>query len=64
MAATTVLLFVLNKVFDCLQSVWYLNKDEMNEDVPLITGPKAAGGTEAQNGLPWPSNYQLNHSDF
>lgn len=33
MAATAVLLFVLNKVFDCLGSVWSLNEDEMNGDV-------------------------------
>lgn len=65
MAATAALLFVLNQVFDCLGSVWCLNKDEMDGgDAPFITGPEAAGGTEVQNDPPWPSNYQPNHSEF
>lgn len=67
MAAAAVLFFVLSKVFDCLGGVWCLNKHEMNGgDAPFITGPKAASGTEAQNGLPRPSNYhfELNHSEF
>lgn len=62
MAATADLLFVLNKLFDCLGSVWCLNKDEMNGgDVPFVTGPKAAGSTEAHSRLPRPSSY---HSEF
>ena len=55
LAATAVLLSVLNKVFDCLGS------DEINEDVPPISSAKVAGSTEAHNRLPWPTGYQLDH---
>lgn len=62
MAATAVLLFVLNKLFDCLGTVWCLNKDEINRgDVSFVTGPKAADSTEAHSRLPWLSSY---HSEF
>lgn len=64
-AATAVLLFVLNEVFDCLGIVWCLSKEEMKEGVvPPVAGAKAAGSTEAHNRLPWPPGSHLDRSEF
>lgn len=56
---------VLNKMFDCLGSVWCLNKEEMSEgDIPPTIDAKSAGSTGTHNRLPWPTGYQLAHSEF